>query len=151
MSVLTKVIFGNWYIIFGIFQFISVAILLAIPLQLYYNHIIVISVLILLLILNSLNIPTQNKLNITSLIFGRISLKYKFLDFFPIVPYFIMVLIGLVIGNLDLDLKLSEETKNKKIVKEISFMGKWSIQLYFLHIVIIYGIMKIILENNIKI
>lgn len=152
MSVLTKVIFGNWYIIFGIFQFISVAILLAIPLQLYYNHILVISVIILLLILNSLNIPTQSKLNITSLLFGRISLKYKFLDFFPVVPYFIMVLIGLVIGNLDFNVKLSEETKNKKIVKEISGMGKWSIQLYFLHIVIIYAIMKIILgSKNIKI
>jgi uncharacterized membrane protein len=152
MSILTKVIFGKWYIIFGIFQFIAVAILLAIPLQLYYNHGLVIGLILILLVINSLNIPTQNKLNFTSLLFGRVSSNFKFLDFFPIIPYFIMVLIGLIIGNLDFNIKFSEKNKNNKIIKEIGNIGKWSIQLYFLHIVIIYSIMKIILgRKNIKI
>jgi uncharacterized membrane protein len=154
MSILTRLIFGKWYIIFGIFQFITVAIFLSIPIQIFYNHLIVIGIILVLLGLNCINFPKQNSVNLMSIITGKLSniSTNKFLDFFPIIPYFIMVLIGIIVGNLNFTNKFSEKMKNNKLIKEISNMGRWSVQLYFLHIVIIYGIMKIVLgKKNIKI
>ena len=152
MSFITKSIFGSWFIVFGIFQFIAISILLAIPIQLNYNHVFVIVLIFAFLLLNSINFPKQNSINIQSIITGSLSPKYKFLDFFPLLPYFIFVLIGILIGNINFNLKFSEKVKNNVVTKEISGMGRWSIQLYFLHILIIYGIMKIVIgKKNIQI
>ena len=152
MSVLTRSIFGSWYIIFGIFQFIAVSILLAIPIQLNYNPVFIIALICVFLFLHTLNFSKQNSINIQSVITGSLSPKYKFLDFFPILPYFTFVIIGILIGNLNFNLKFSEKVKKNKIIEEISSMGRWSIQLYFLHVIIIYGIMKIVIgKKNIKI
>jgi uncharacterized membrane protein len=138
MSILTKSIFGDWYILFGIFQFIAVSILLVIPIQIYYNHICVIGLIFVLILLNSITFSKQNSINLKSIITGSLSSKYKFLDFFPLLPYFTFVLIGILIGNLNFDLKFNDKIKNNIVVKEISTMGKWSIQLYFLHVLIIF-------------
>ena len=152
MSVLTRSIFGSWYIVFGIFQFIAVSILLAIPIQLNYSHTFVIILIVASLLLNRISFSKQNSINLQSVITGSLSPKYKFLDFFPILPYFTFVLIGILVGNLNFDLKFSDKLKNNLVIKEISSMGRWSIQLYFLHLIIIYGIMKIVIgKKNIKI
>jgi uncharacterized membrane protein len=152
MSILTKSIFGSWFIVFGIFQFIAVSIILSIPIQLNYNHVFVIVLIFALLLLNCINFSKQNSINLQSIITGSLSPKYKFLDFFPLLPYFIFVVIGILIGNLNFNLKFNEKVKNNVVIKEISGMGRWSIQLYFLHVLIIYGIMKIVIgKKNIKI
>ena len=152
MSILTKSIFGSWFIVFGIFQFIAVSIILSIPIQLNYNHVFVIVLIFALLLLNCINFSKQNSINLQSIITGSLSPKYKFLDFFPLLPYFIFVVIGILIGNLNFNLKFNEKVKNNVVIKEIRGMGRWSIQLYFLHVLIIYGIMKIVIgKKNIKI
>ena len=86
MSILTRSIFGSWYIVFGIFQFIAVSILLAIPIQLNYNHIFVIVLIFAFLLLNSINFPKQNSINLQSIISGSLSPKCS--DFFP-PPFYI--------------------------------------------------------------
>ncbi len=152
MSILTFLIFGDWYIIFGIFQFIAVSILLTIPIQINYSHTLAGSLIIILLILKSIKFSKQKSINLMSIITGRLTQQNKFLDFFPVIPYFILILIGVFLGNLNLKAEFTNTAKNNKIVKEIGSMGRWSIQLYFLHIIIIFGIMKIILgKGKIKI
>ena len=144
MSLLTFIIFGGWFIIFGIFQFIAISIFLTIPIQLYYNEfIVIIGVIFCLVIHKFIQFPTQNNINIFSIITGKVNKNTKYIDFFPILPYFGLILLGLIIGNIihkddSIYPKFNKKQSENKLVKEISFMGKWSIQIYFLHIILIF-------------
>lgn len=146
MSIFTRYIFGEWYIIFGIFQFIAVSILLAIPIQLYYNEYMVTTMILFILLIGKIiSIPQQNKINIWAIIGGNVVNTYKFLDFFPLIPYFAMILIGLVIGNNLYKInypKFNREQKKNRLIKSISEKGKWSIQIYFVHLIIIFLVMR---------
>ncbi len=150
MSIIIKVVFGKWYVVFGIFQFISVSILLSIPIQLFYDHILAIVLILGLILFKCVNFSKQSKLNLKSIFTGKINSNNKFLDFFPIIPYFIFVVIGIMIGNTNFKVKLSDKRKNNDTVKELSFMGQWSLQFYFLHLIIIFGILKIVLLKKNK-
>lgn len=110
MSILVKWLFGYWYIVFGIFQFIGVSILLAIPFQLLYNPRLIIGVVILLLIMTRM---VNNIVKPTSTLMGVLIGRYKFqvLDYFPMLPYFAYVLLGILLGNI----YYTNKEKNSKI------------------------------------
>ena len=145
MSVIVKSVFGKWYIFFGIFQFIAVSIVLAIPFTLYYNSLTNIIMVIFLLI--TANIKSKNPV----LNFFTGSINTKFLDYFPIIPYFAYVLIGITIGKLLKNIRSPDNLKkykNKPVVEEIVYLGRNSINIYFTHLIIIFLILKISLWNK---
>ena len=76
------------------------------------------------------------------------SVKYKFIDFFPIIPYFSYVLIGIMIGKFLEGVKISDMNIKSKGVEEVVYMGQNSIQIYFIHLIIIFAIMKALLRNK---
>lgn len=145
MSLIIRWVFKDWYVVFGIFQFISISILLAIPFQLFYN-----SVLIILAILITIIIPNFINKYDFGVIFNTILGNYKklgvnYLDYFPIFPYFSLVLLGIFIGNSFNYPQFSEKQKKNIFVKEVSNQGKYSIQLYFTHLLLIFAVMRLIL------
>lgn len=143
MSVIVRIVFDEWLVFFGIFQFIAVSIVLAIPFTLYYNHIINILAIILILVIS---INSENLVGGLGFLTGNI--KFKFIDFFPIIPYFSYVLVGIMVGKFLEGVKMRDMKINSKQVEELVYMGQNSIQIYFIHLILIFAIMKAILINK---
>jgi uncharacterized membrane protein len=152
MSVIVKVVFGEWLVFFGIFQFIAVAIVMAIPFTLYYNHIT--NALAIILILVSTNYRNQldrlSGLGGPGLGLGFITgnTNRKFIDFFPILPYFSYVLVGIMIGKMLEGVRLSGMNMRSTTVRNIVYTGQNSIQVYFTQLIIIFAIMKAVIGNK---
>jgi uncharacterized membrane protein len=143
ISSIVKIVFGEWLVFFGIFQFIAVAIVLAIPFTIYYNHITNILAIILILVIS---INSKNAVGGLGFLTGRV--KYRFIDFFPIIPYFSYVLVGIMVGKFLEGVKFNDMKINSKQVKELVYTGQNSIQIYFIHLIVIFAIMKAILRNK---
>ena len=152
MSLIIRWVFKDWYVVFGIFQFISISILIAIPFQIFYNPILIVSALILTIIIPSL-LQTGNFGKTMNIVLGNYKkLGVNYLDYFPIFPYFSLVLLGIFIGNSLKYPTFSEKQKENMIVKQMSHKGQYSIQLYFVHLLLIFAIMRLVLgKRNIKI
>lgn len=146
ISVIVKVVFGKWFVFFGIFQFIAVSILLAIPFTIYYKDLInIIAVIVILLVSNLSN--NYHPSGLSGFLTGNISNKY--LDYFPIIPYFSFVLIGITLGNILKHTNISGFNKKENVVtKKIIYMGQNSIKIYFVHLVTIFAVMKLIFWNK---
>ncbi len=141
ITFITWLIFPNNFIIFGILHLIGISIILSI---IFFK-------------LNSIN----SKFNILNLflgiliiIFGNYLLNFKFqfnwlvwlgfvpkyftsFDYFPILPWFGFVLIGLFIGNYFYKNYKRQfkfiENPNNKLVNALNYIGKHSLIIYFLH------------------
>ena len=136
------IFFREGTIIFGILHFIGIAIVLAYPFlrMRLANLVLGIGILIGGIYLQYFTF------NFSYLIpFGFFPESFYSLDYFPILPWFGLVLIGIFVGNRyymgsKRRFKLKDFSKNK-CVKHLSFMGKHSLIIYFLHQPVLIGLL----------
>ena len=147
MSVLVKWLFGSWYIVFGIFHFIALSIILAIPFQLFYKPLLVFIFIILIIVSTSIANASNKGNSVLSILIG--TYNKKVLDYFPLLPYFAFVLIGIIFGNIYHNTKKDvSKLKENEYIKELASIGKHSIKIYFVHLSIIFLVIKILLRKN---
>ena len=168
ISILTKFEFGDSYVKFGIFHFMGTATILSS----FYSNLPIISVIIsfsIILLHSILSIPNIkykffnicNKNPFTCFILGILNVKYSSIDHFSIIPFLGYFSLGIVISYI-----LYNRYKNKKneyeikrqysfmnyidnykdniFVKLISWLGKNTIPIYFIHFIIFYIFFKMV-------
>ena len=156
MTVLSYLGFGNLFVKFGIFHFVGVALLLAIPIV--HSKFLALAVTLFIGIIHVLSktarlqafFSTQCQ-NIPFICFvsGVYNIKFSSLDHFSIIPYFALVTFGIFLGHLlytDRKRKFLNEKENeqfenyekKNVVNNIGLMGKNSFIIYFFHFVLFY-------------
>ena len=156
MTVLSYLGFGNLFVKFGIFHFVGVALLLAIPIV--HSKFLALAVTLFIGIIHVLSktarlqafFSTQCQ-NIPFICFvsGVYNIKFSSLDHFSIIPYFALVTFGIFLGHLlytdrkrkFLNRKENEQFENyekKNVVNNIGLMGKNSFIIYFFHFVLFY-------------
>ena len=156
MTVLSYLGFGNLFVKFGIFHFVGVALLLAIPIV--HNKFLALAVTLFIAIVHVLSNTSRmraffssNCQNVPFICFitGVYNIKFSSLDHFSIIPYFALVSFGIFLGHLlytdkkrkFLNKKEEEKFENyekKNVVNNIGLMGKNSFIIYFFHFVLFY-------------
>ena len=142
MSVFTYFIFGNQYVKFGILHFISISSLLLLPLIGKPQIIqVLIGCLSILFLFNHLkpelfvSIPPK-----TAFITGFYS-KWGAVDHFPLIPWLIVMCIGVLIGHEYIHRKpdlLPKYIEELPIVQTLQTVGSHSLEIYMIHWVILY-------------
>lgn len=141
ITLITIFIFPDNFIVFGILHLIGLSIILSYffrkfkYLNLFFGFIIIILGYII------------KKISINFNLFyflGFSSNQFNSLDYFPIFPWFGLVLIGIFIGNtfyLNSKSKFKVPNLSKFIlVKPISFLGRHSLIIYLFHQIVLYGL-----------
>lgn len=156
MTVLSYLGFGNLFVKFGIFHFVGVALLLAIPIV--HSKFLSLAVTLLIGIVHVLSKTARLQAFFSSqcqnipficFISGVYNIKFSSLDHFSIIPYFALVTFGIFLGHLlytDRKRKFLNEKENEKfenyekknVVNNIGLMGKNSFIIYFFHFVLFY-------------
>jgi len=142
----TWIYLHNGFIVFGVLHCIGISILLSYPfLKLRYPNLILGIILILFgLQLNNFTFDFYWLLWL-----GFTPSTFYTVDYYPILPWFGVVLLGIFIGNT-----LYPEYKRKfllvdlstlKIVKILSFLGRHSLVIYLIHQPIMIGFIHLIL------
>ena len=141
------------FVKFGIFQFIATAIIIS---QLVLkNHIlqlfcalIIILVFILKDYFSSLLYDNCLKIPLICFVTGLYNVKYSSLDHFPLIPYLTFVFLGMFMGNLlykkaerNFDGEIIDKIKDNSFSQMLSYLGKRSLQIYFIHFPILYFIL----------
>jgi uncharacterized membrane protein len=156
ISVLSYIAFGDLYVKFGILHFLGVSIIIS--QFIIDSNILVgtigISVILLYFLLQSFPNNFFNtcwKFPMLCFISGIKNIKYSSLDHFSIIPYFSLICLGILLGDsiyskgIKRKDKLVDEVIDKIdkniLVKTIATLGKYSLQIYFIHILIIYFIL----------
>lgn len=140
ISLVTRILFPQEFIIFGILHFIGVAIVLSYVFRhaRQWNLLFGIGFILGGLFLKQVFVSTN-----WFLIFGIRSPSFSTLDYFPLFPWFGVVLLGLFFGERfylksDRNFLLKDYSK-KLFIKQTCFLGKYSLLIYFLHQAILYG------------
>ena len=140
ITIVTFFILGDRFIIFGVLHCIGLSIIFSIPFIRYRF-----SNLFLGLIFVLFGIILKNYTFDFSylLVFGFRPVNFSTVDFFPIFPWFGVVLIGISLGNFLYPSYKRRfnipDLSNFKPVKFLGFLGKNSLLIYFLHQPIIVG------------
>ena len=141
MTLFTYFVFGEKYVKFGILHFIAFSSLLLFP---FVNNMKVIySILVLLLVIFCLlkhnpslfsSVPPK-----TAFISG-FYFVYPAVDHFPIVPWMILICIGIILGHYIVKKRpsLPESIKNCNISNFLKKTGKYSLEVYVIHWLVIY-------------
>lgn len=148
MSLITYFIFGDNFVKFGILHFIAFASLILFyivdDLKLIYT-LLILSILVYYLIRQNPTIfaSVPEKLAFVS---GFYNLKFTSFDHFPIFPWIIVVLIGVLIGHYIKKKKpeLPKNIKNNLAVSSLGLIGGKSLEIYSVHWVVLYVIYCII-------
>jgi uncharacterized membrane protein len=147
ITIISWIIIPSRFVIFGVLHCIGVSIILSIPLLSKKNSNLFLGSVIILfgIILNYLTF------NVTWLIpLGFLPPKFFSIDFFPFFPWFGIVLVGIGIGHYlypegkrryDID-----DDMNKKGINRISFIGRHSLHIYFLHQPVLFFIIFILIH-----
>lgn len=138
ITLVTFIFLRNGYIIFGVLHFIGIAIILAYPLIRYkYANLFLGAGFV------AVGIFLRNfTFDFNWLVWlGFMPKVFYTLDYFPIFPWFGVVLIGIFFGNLfyknyKRNFRLKDLSKSVP-VKSLSFLGKHSLLIYLLHEVVI--------------
>ncbi len=143
---------GTWlylqegFIIFGILHLIGVSIILAIPFLSYrwFNILLGIIFIIIGTIVSSL------KINTILLIWAGITpLGFYTVDYYPLLPWFGVVLIGIALGNMfytDYQRQFTlQNHRHNMLVKPFSFLGRHALSTYVLHQPLLVGIITVFL------
>lgn len=159
MTLLSYLGFGELFIRFGIFQFIGVAILLSLLVTPYkYNSLITTGIVILLYIMINISKVTDylgkscTNMPLVCFISGLYNVRYTSLDYFPIIPFFGLVTLGIFLGQTFYTAKdrtYLSESENESfdkisknyIVEKISCVGSNSFKIYFIHFILFYLIL----------
>lgn len=134
------------YIQFGILHLIGISILLSIPLFIFTKHNVlehnnVLSIGIFVLIFGS--IINQINCNSFFIALGCSPANFASLDYFPVLPWFGIVLIGYWLAPHILP-KTKEKPHTSNTFKLLSLMGRHSLGIYLVHQPIIWGILYLI-------
>lgn len=145
ITLMTAIFLSEGYVVFGILHLIGVSIILAYPfLKLRFVN------LFLGLIFISAGIYLQTlTFSFDTLLFvGFIPETFYTVDYFPLLPWFGFILIGIFFGNLSYPgfkrrFRLPDYSKNIT-VRLMSFLGRHSLGIYLIHQPIIIGILFIL-------
>tara|TARA_Y100000996_G_C22538475_1_gene649150 strand:+ start:510 stop:1268 length:759 start_codon:yes stop_codon:yes gene_type:complete len=148
MSLFTYFIFGDSFVKFGILHFIAFISLILFyivdDLKIIYT-LLILSILVYYLILKVPNVfsGVPEKLAFVS---GFYNLRIKSIDHFPIFPWIIVALIGVLIGHFIKKVKpqLPKKVKDNYLVSPLKMIGKSSLEIYTIHWVVLYVIYCII-------
>jgi uncharacterized membrane protein len=155
ISGITYNIFPSKYVRFGIFHFFTASILLAIP---FVQNIKMSSLGLLLFtglyyLINTNQSMLFNKCQTNPLvcfITGIANTKYASMDHFYIIPYFILVLLGIIIGQVVYNNNNNNNNKNNNnnsinyiiknnlILNSIAYLGTKTIIIYIVQWIILY-------------
>ncbi len=143
ITLVTWVYPHNGFIVFGVLHCIGLSILLAYPLLRFRNLALVLGILcviigVVLQITVAVDFPWL-------LWLGIVPTQFYTLDYFPLLPWFGVVLIGVFIGNsLYTNKKRTYQLKDNSHsipAKVLCFLGRYSLIIYLLHQIIIVGLL----------
>ncbi|MDH7516970.1 MAG: heparan-alpha-glucosaminide N-acetyltransferase [Candidatus Thermoplasmatota archaeon] len=133
------------FIIFGVLHCIGVSIILAYPLIKYRFENLVIGVILILLgvLLRTMRFEFSYLLWL-----GFIPSSFYTLDYFPLLPWFGVVLLGVFLGNTfykdnERKFKLNDISQNI-VIRFMCFLGRHSLVIYLLHQLIIIAVIHLI-------
>ena len=134
ITIFTWFYLGQGFIIFGVLHCIGLSIIFSIPFLKYKFRNLFLGVI---LIFVGIVLKTMVFNFYWFLWLGFVPSKFYTVDYFPILPWFGVILIGIFIGNiLYTDYKrnyyIIDFSKNK-IVKIFCFLGRHSLVIYFIH------------------
>ena len=88
------------------------------------------------------------KIPLICFVTGLYNVKYSSLDHFPLIPYLTFVFLGMFMGNLlykkaerNFDGEIIDKIKDYSFSQMLSYLGKRSLQIYFIHFPILYFIL----------
>jgi uncharacterized membrane protein len=141
----TWIYLSRGFIIFGILHCIGISIILAYPFIRYKMQSFLVGVLFIAI---GIIIKNQTFDFPWLLWLGFTPINFFTIDYYPLLPWFGVVLIGISLGNLFYPNGLRKFKLNDKthitFVKITTFLGRHSLIIYFLHQVILIGILTLI-------
>ena len=146
MSLFTYFVFGDKYVKFGILHFISLSsLLLFMFVDKEYIIKIIIGILSIFYIIKKMKPYTlQNLLpSPIGFIFGLNS-NYSSIDHFPIIPWMILMCIGILIGNYIVTYEPEPIIKKNENFTLLENAGKHSLEIYAIHWLVLYAIFTFI-------
>ena len=154
MSLFTYFIFGDKFVKFGILHFISFASLALFyfvdDLKIMYT-LLILSILVYYLIKNNPEVfrSIPEKIAFVS---GFYNNKYESVDHFPIFPWIIVVLIGVIVGHYIKKKKniFPKNIKENVVVSSIGKIGASSLEIYSVHWIVLYVIYCIIYSKWVR-
>ena len=136
----------NKFIFFGIFQFLSMSTMVS---QLFvFNEFSSVTGIVIFSLLTTLLNNKHFRNNIINNILG-FNTNFSSIDYFPFIPYFIYVLLGITCGHIlykngertfNMD-KLDKVVEKSKLLKFIIYIGRNSLIIYILHWILFYMVM----------
>ena len=146
ITIFTWLLFPKEFIIFGALHFIGVSIILSIPflkLGAKTNIAIGLMIIIIGLWLSGITFPFNYLLWL-----GFVPQGFNTFDYFPLFPWFGLILMGIAIGkklykNYSRQFKFIEQPQNY-ITNLLSFAGRNSLIIYFIHQTILVGIIYVL-------
>jgi uncharacterized membrane protein len=144
MSLFTYFVFGDKYVKFGILHFVALSSLL---LFMFVNDkkiiILILGILCGLYVLNNSHPEYfKNVSDPIAFIMGFYNNKYKSIDYFPIIPWMILICIGILIGHfiIENDVKIHGEISKNPISKVLEKTGQYSLEIYVIHWLVLYAV-----------
>jgi uncharacterized membrane protein len=154
MSLFTYFIFGDQYVKFGILHFIAFSSLILFyvvdDLKIIYS-LLILSILIYYLINKnpSIFLRVPEKIAFVS---GFYNSKFTSMDHFPIFPWIIVILLGIILGNhiKGNKIELSQKIKDNFAISSLGKLGKSSLEIYTIHWAVLYVIYCIIYSKYMR-
>jgi len=148
ITIFTWFYLGRGFIIFGVLHCIGLSIIFSIPFLKYrFSNLFLGTILVFIGIVLKTMVFNFNWF----LWLGFVPRGFYTVDYFPILPWFGVVLIGIFIGNI-----LYRDNKRNfhindfskfKLVKLFCFLGRYSLVIYFVHQPVILSLIYIFLLN----
>jgi len=144
MSLFTYFVFGNKYVKFGILHFIALS---SLVLFMFVNDqniiLLILGILCSLFLLNKFK--PELFLNVSepiAFVMGFYNKSYEAIDHFPILPWMILVCIGILSGHYIIKNKpqLSDDLMNHPISNFLKKTGQYSLEIYSVHWLVLYAI-----------
>ena len=164
ISLVTYLLFDDWYVKFGILHFIGISLLLLF--KFVDNNYVLIPANILVLVLWGLKtIGSGGGLGLykyfswvperLAFIVGLYNTNFKAMDHFPIVPWIAVMINGILVGklmytktkrNYPILKKINDKVEENKPLQIIAKIGQYSFKIYLVHYVIIYLMWRVYKE-----
>ena len=144
MSLFTYFVFGDKYVKFGILHFISLSsLLLFMFVDKEYIIKIIIGILFIIYIIKKF-IPLSNIFPSPLGFILGLNSNYRSLDHFPIIPWMILMCIGILIGNYIVTYEPEPIIKKNENFTLLENAGKHSLEIYAIHWLVLYAIFTFI-------
>ncbi len=134
ITVITWYFLGEFVIVFGILHLIGLSIIIAIPFIKYRSLNLALGIIFIILGI----ILIYPNFEFSGLVWlGFRPMEYDYEDYFPLLPWFGVVLVGIVIGHAlypkyKRKFKLPDLSQNS-VMKPLCFIGRYSLFIYLIH------------------